>query len=334
MESGKVFMIDQNALPFSFKIVSFSDYQQVCEAIVNMTVRGAGAIGTAAGYAMALAAQQSSGQKYLDQLKLAKETIASTRPTAYNLFYNLERVYQKALESSKEAEFESILLAQENAFQGEKIGEYGSQLIRDGMNIETHCNAGWLGFVDWGSALAPIYKAKRQGKKFHVWVDETRPRNQGARLTAWELFQENIDHTIIPDNAGAFLMAQKKVDMVIVGADRIAANGDTANKIGTLEKAISANYFNIPFYVAAPSSTFDLKTPNGTQIRIEERNYAEITHICGQDKNGEIHQIQISSPGSKAHNPAFDVTPAHLISGFITDKGIFPANPEAIKAMF
>ncbi len=330
MEDKTVFMIDQNALPFKFQIVAFTNYLDVCTAIRNMTTRGAGAIGAAAGFAMALAARQAPNEEFLVR---AKQEIASTRPTAYNLFYSLEKVYQKSKISTEEAIYEAQRLSQENADQGEKIGEFGATLIRDGMHIETHCNAGWLGFVDWGSALSPVYKAKRQGKSVHVWVDETRPRNQGARLTAWELYQEQISHTIVPDNAGAFLMAQNKVEMIIVGADRIAANGDTANKIGTLEKAIVARYYNIPFYVAAPSSTFDKNTPNGKHIIIEERNSEEVTHITGQDPKGNNQTLLISSPGSPAFNPSFDITPATLISGFITDRGIIPATSEAIKKL-
>jgi methylthioribose-1-phosphate isomerase len=214
------------------------------------------------------------------------------------------------------------------------IGVYGNELIKDGFTIETHCNAGWLALVDYGSALSPIYAAHNSGKNIHVLVDETRPRSQGARLTAWELNKAGVPHTIIPDNAGAHYMSQGKVDIMIVGADRIAANGDTANKIGTLEKAIAAKYYSIPFYIAAPISTIDLDTPNGKGIPIEERAEEEVIYSYGRDNNGNFHTILTASPGSKASNPAFDITPAELITGIITEKGIVKPDVKSIKKLF
>jgi S-methyl-5-thioribose-1-phosphate isomerase len=213
------------------------------------------------------------------------------------------------------------------------IGINGSPLIRDGFKILTHCNAGWLGFVDYGSALSPIYRSHDEGKNIFVYVDETRPRGQGARLTAWELQNESVPFAVIPDNAGAYLMANGLVDMVIVGADRIASNGDTANKIGTLEKAIVAKYYGIPFYVAAPLSTFDKNCPSGALIPIEERNREEVLWQSGPDKNGAMHTVQVCTPGSDVVNPAFDITPAELITAIITEKGVIKPTEEAIFAM-
>jgi len=307
LDGSSVFLIEQNLLPFDFKIFEAKTYQDTCRAIKTMIVRGAGAIGATAGFAMAQAFLQKA------DLKKAKREIEATRPTAQNLFYAVNRVFNST-DPIKEAQ----AIADEDADNCRKIGEIGSQLIKDGCNIETHCNAGWLAFVDYGSALAPIYVACQQKKKVFVYVDETRPRSQGARLTAWELKNENVPHAIIPDNAGAYLMSQGKVDLMIVGADRIAANGDAANKIGTLEKAIAAKEYGVPFYVAAPSSTFDPKCKTGKDIPIEYRSEDEVLYQTGPYNQ----KILVCSPGSKAINPAFDVTPAKFITGIITEKGI------------
>jgi S-methyl-5-thioribose-1-phosphate isomerase len=212
------------------------------------------------------------------------------------------------------------------------IGEYGETLIRDGCQILTHCNAGWLAFVNFGTALSAVYLAHDHGKKLFVYVDETRPRGQGAKLTAWELNNAGIPHSIIPDNAAAHYMSLGKIDLVITGADRIAANGDTANKIGTLEKAIAAKAFNIPFYIAAPTSTIDLHCRSGRNIPIEERSPEEVLYQEGADQSGKIQKIRIASPGSAALNPAFDVTPSKYITGIITEKGIIkPSESEIMK---
>jgi S-methyl-5-thioribose-1-phosphate isomerase len=261
----------------------------------------------------------------VDGLSSARNMIESTRPTARNLFYAVERVFQAALVSPRNAIQEAQAVADEDALASRRIGELGNGLIPQKASIATHCNAGWLAFVDFGTALSPIYAAFQQGKDVFVYADETRPRSQGARLTAWELRQAGIPHAIIPDNALAWYMLQGKIDLVIVGADRIAANGDSANKIGTLEKAITARYFNVPFYVAAPSSTFDPECPDGTKIVIEERDPDEVLYQEGMTEDGRREKIRVSSPGSKALNPAFDVTPAELITAFITEKGIFKA---------
>ncbi|KAF0133973.1 MAG: methylthioribose-1-phosphate isomerase [Candidatus Saganbacteria bacterium] len=311
MDGASVFLIEQNLLPFKFQIYESKSYLETCFAIEKMLVRGAGAIGAAAGFAMAQAVL--SGQN----IEEAKKRIESTRPTAQNLFYAVQRVY-----NAKDAQKEAQSIADEDAQNCRKIGEIGSELIKDGSAIETHCNAGWLAFVDYGSALAPIYHSHKAGKKIFVYVDETRPRGQGARLTAWELKNEGVPHAIISDNAGAYLMSQGKIDLMIVGADRIAANGDTANKIGTLEKAICAKEFGIPFYVAAPTSTFDKNCKTGTDIPIEQRSQNEVLFQSGITKDNQVEEILVCSPGSTAINPAFDVTPSKYITGFITEKGI------------
>jgi methylthioribose-1-phosphate isomerase len=350
MEGTSVFMIDQNILPFEFHVFEAQKYQDTCLAIKSMITRGAGAIGAAAGFAMAQAfleeGTRDGGQGTRTEtsnaqcakrladwqfIENARMEIEATRPTARNLFYATEKVFNAGLISVEAAVAEAHRLAEENIADAKKIGEYGNTLIKPGARILTHCNAGWLGFVDYGSALSPIYIAHREGKNIHVYADETRPRSQGARLTAWELQNEGVSHTIIPDNAGAFLMSKGMVDMVIVGADRIAANGDTANKIGTFEKAIVAKEFGIPFYVAAPLSTFDLSIPDGSHIEIEERDEEEVHYQTGPDENGVIRKIRVTSPGSTALNLAFDVTPATYISGIITEKGIIQSTGEGIQ---
>ena len=328
MEGSSVFMIDQNALPFSFKICEAKSYSDTCQAIVTMITRGAGAIGAAAGFAMAQAFVEADLQfglfssGYQVFVEKARLEIEATRPTARNLFYATERVYEAGLNSPEAAMAEAQKLAEANIADAKMIGEYGSSLVKNGSRILTHCNAGWLGFVDYGSALAPMYIAKEQGKDFFVYADETRPRNQGARLTAWELQNEGIQHKIVPDNAGAYLMSKGMIDFVITGADRIAANGDTANKIGTFEKAIVAREFGIPFYVAVPFSTIDFSLTEGAMIPIEERREDEVLFYSGPDADGTMRNIRLASPGSHALNPAFDVTPARFITGFITEKGI------------
>ena len=342
MEGHTVFMIEQNLLPFEFAIYESRNCRQTCDAIKTMIIRGAGAIGVAAAYAMAQAFQEAQEAKentiYIEEMRAL---IESTRPTARNLFYATERVYQAGIaklpsiaDATKAAKTEAEHVAQEDIEASRRIGVFGNEIIHDGFQIETHCNAGWLAFTDYGTALSPIYAAAAEGKNIFVYADETRPRSQGARLTAWELRNENIPHVIIPDNAGAFLMSQGKVDMMIVGADRIAANGDVANKIGTLEKAIVAREFNVPFYVAAPLSTFDLNCATGHEIPIENRSSEEVLYQTGPDKNGVMHEIRVCAPGSDALNPAFDVTPAKYITGIITEKGIIKPCNEEIRKVF
>jgi len=334
MEKSSVFMIEQNLLPFTFKIYESKTCRETCEAIKTMIVRGAGAIGVAAGYAMAQACIEAGSVDYLKFITAAKAEIEATRPTARNLFYATERVFFAGKRCFENAVEEAEILAKEDVDACRMIGEYGNDLFKDGCNIETHCNAGWLAFTNYGSALSPVYVAARSGKKVFVYADETRPRSQGARLTAWELKNENIPHIIIPDNAGAHLMSQGKIDIMITGADRIAANGDSANKIGTLEKAIVAKEYGIPFYIAAPTSTFDLKCKDGTEIPIEERSPDEVLYQQGPDRQGVMHEILVCSPGSSALNPAFDVTPAKYISGIITEKGIVKPDRKEIAKLF
>ena len=284
-----------------------------------MLVRGAGAIGATAGFALAQAFLEAPSKA-----AKAKKEIEATRPTAQNLFYVTNRVF-----NSKDPVAEAQKIADEDVAACKEIGKLGNQLIRAGMKIETHCNAGWLAFVDYGSALAPIYTAHRAGKKVFVYVDETRPRGQGARLTAWELKNEGVPFKIIADNAGAYLMSKGEVDLMIVGADRIAANGDVANKIGTLEKAVVAKYYGIPFYVAAPSSTVDKNCPSGQAIPIEERSADEVLYQTGPGNQ----KILVAAPGATAINPGFDVTPAELITGIITEYGIIKPT-ELTKLLF
>jgi S-methyl-5-thioribose-1-phosphate isomerase len=300
-------------------------------AITDMVVRGAGAIGAAAGYAMAQAFLTSTRKTKAITIREARADIEHTRPTAKNLFYAVDRVYKAGLISPENAMIEAQKVALKDAQDSKSIGIYGSELINRKSNILTHCNAGWLAFVDYGTALAPIYLAAKQGKEVFVYVDETRPRNQGARLTAWELNNNGIPHMIIPDNAAATLMDQKNIDLVIVGADRIAANGDVANKIGTLEKAILAKEFGIPFYVAAPLSTIDMACKTGKEIPIETRSQDEVLYQTGIDANGNKLRVRVASPGSEAWNPAFDVTPSRYVTGIITEKGIVKPHHRAIN---
>lgn len=285
-----------------------------------------------AGYAMALAFQEAPHDDLSRKIfvEKARKEIEATRPTARNLFYATERVFRAGMISAADAIKEATLIAEKDVQDSAQIGKYGNELIKDGFRIGTHCNAGWLAFVDFGTALSPIYLAHSESKKIHVFVDETRPRSQGSRLTAWELQNAGIPHSIVPDNAVAHLMSQGKIDIFITGADRIAANGDTANKIGTLEKAIIAGEFRVPFYIAAPLSTFDLSCSTGQQIPIEERNEDEVIYQEGPDPEGEIRRIMVCSPGSHAINPAFDVTPSKYISGIITEKGIIKPSKENI----
>jgi len=334
MEGSTVFMIDQNELPFEFSIIESHRYEDTCRAISHMTVRGAGAIGATAGFAMAQAYLQAQGKAREEFILKAKYEIESTRPTARNLFYAVEKVYEAGKGSAEKAVIAAQDVADDDARDSRNIGMHGSTLIKDNFSICTHCNAGWLAFVDYGTALSPVYHAHNEGKNVFVYADETRPRGQGARLTAWELNQAGIPHVIIPDNATATLMAQGKINIMIVGADRIAANADVANKIGTLEKAIIARTFNVPFYVAAPSSTIDMSCGSGAGISIEERGEDEVLYQKGMDKEGRIREILVCSPGSHALNPAFDITPSNLITGIITEKGIIKADSAGIKSLY
>jgi len=310
MEGRSVVVIDQRLLPHRFKLLRLKNHRETAEAIRNMTIRGAGTIGATAAYGMAQAFLENSSAAYI---RRAYETLVATRPTAVDLKHALDRVLVAA-GTARAAVAEAKRIADEYVTNTKRIGEIGLKLIPTGTRVLTHCNAGWLAIVDWGSATAPIYAAHRKGRKVFVFVDETRPRCQGANLTSWELLNEGVPHKVIVDNAAGFYMRRGEVDLCIVGADRIAANGDTANKIGTYEKAVLAKENGIPFYIAAPSSTIDLACPSGDHIPIEERHEDEV-HFVGKTR--------VTPRGAKAGNPAFDVTPAKYITGIITENGIF-----------
>lgn len=316
-KDGAVILLNQSKLPFEFEYLTLSDFRETSSAIRNMTLRGAGTIGVAAGFAMAQAFSEFSKRE--DILK-AKDEIESTRPTAQNLFYSTNLVYTKAISAKdplKTAWKIADSILKDDISSTKKIGELGAELIGDGFGILTHCNAGKLAIQGYGTALAPIYLAFEQKKDIFVFVDETRPRLQGSRLTAWELAQKKIPHAVIVDNAAGYYMQKGKIDIVFVGADRIAANGDVANKIGTYEKAVLAKEHDIPFYVAAPSSTIDLECETGTEIIIEEREGKEVRKVFGQE---------VVNKSSAVLNPAFDITPAKYITGIITETGINKPN--------
>ena len=325
MDGRDVVVIDQPLLPHRFKLLRLKDHRETANAIKTMIVRGAGTIGATAAYGMA--------QAYLEDVDLdrAYRTLVETRPTAADLKHAVDRVRARAT-SAKEAVAEAGAIADEYVKRAKRIAQVGLPLVPSGSRVLTHCNAGWLALVDWGSAPAPIYLAHRQGRKVFVWVDETRPRNQGANLTSWEFLQEGVPHKIIADNAGGFYMQRGEVDLCIVGADRIAANGDVANKIGTYQKAVLARENGIPFYVAAPSSTIDLKCRSGDNIPIEERDEDEVHYIWGQTAGKKREQVRVSPLTAEAGNPAFDVTPAKYITGIITERGI--VKPGEIKKVF
>lgn len=341
MRGNSVFMINQPMIPHKFEVVEFECYRDTARAISEMVVRGAGAIGAAGGYALAQAALEAPDDGFLEFVREAEQVINGTRPTAQDLFYATHRVMESVCEvedvngARKAAVDEAQRIADENAHAGEMIGKYGVDLIRDKMRVLTHCNAGWLAFVDWGSAIAPVYAAKRCGRNVFVYVDETRPRCQGARLTAWELCNEGVNHAVIADNASGYYMRKGNVDIVIVGADRVACNGDVANKVGTYEKAVLAHENGIPFYVAAPVSTFDLSCRSGDDIPIEERCEDEVLSMFGWSSElSRMVNVRVAPEGSHALNPAFDVTPAKYIKGIITDAGIVKADKKAIGKLF
>jgi len=338
LEGPVVRMIDQRLLPHRFELLDCPTAQATAEAIRNMAVRGAGAIGVAAGYAMAQAVLAAPEDRYREDAQQAASLVRSTRPTARDLFYAVEQVSEaiRAAPDASGARRAAVTtanrLADDNAAAGETIGRVGEPLIRRGMRVLTHCNAGWLAFADWGSALAPIYRAQRRGLGPFVYVTETRPRGQGARLTAWELGEEGVAHALVADTACGRLFQQRAIDGVIVGADRIAANGDAANKIGTYMLGLLSHHHGVPFYVAAPRSTFDLAMPDGSGIVIEERSEEEVLLVTGRAADGSLQQVAVSAPGTRARNPAFDVTPAAFIRAFITEGGLIPPTTEAIAS--
>jgi methylthioribose-1-phosphate isomerase len=337
-ENAAVHLIDQTRLPREHAIVDCRDYQGVAKAIATMQIRGAPAIGVAAAYGVALGAWRAPARSVPDllaQLQPVYEALRATRPTAVNLFWAIERMRRYAEDVGARAtdadEMRRLLLAEaerladDDVATNQRIGQYGAALIEDGMNVLTHCNTGALAVVDYGTALGVIRAAWEQGKRIHVWVDETRPFLQGARLTAWELMQLGIPMTLITDNMAGHFMRRGQVDAVFLGADRIAANGDVANKIGTYSVAVLAHEHGIPFYSVAPVSTLDLSLASGDQIPIEERDPREITHIQG---------IPIAPDGVRVANPAFDVTPNRYVTAIVTDRGIVrPPFEEGLRAI-
>ncbi len=346
MEGGKLMIIDQRNLPHEFVIENLETVEDVARAIKEMHIRGAGAIGAAAGYGMFLAAMEAPAEGFDNYMKEAGERLKATRPTAVNLQWAVERQLSGISKGKPEKKREiagrvAQGIADEDAESCRRIGEHGLRIIeglsqRKGgkpVNILTHCNAGWLAFVDYGTATAPIYAAHEKGIPVHVWVDETRPRNQGARLTAWELGQHGVPHTVISDNTGGHLMQNGMVDMVIVGSDRTTFTGNVANKIGTYLKALAARDNSVPFYVALPSSTLDWKTSDGREIPIEERESDEVRFAQGLCE-GSLRSVLLTPEKSPAANYAFDVTPARLVTGLITERGICRPEEGEIRRLF
>jgi S-methyl-5-thioribose-1-phosphate isomerase len=336
LEDKIVKMINQTKLPHKFEIYSCSNYKQTAEAIKNMVVRGAPVIGATAAYGILQACFEAPKNDFDSYVKNAANFLKNTRPTAYNLFWAIDRML-KVIDKGKTTEEKISLakeeaekIADENVETCKKIGEHGNKLIKNEDRILTHCNAGALATVDYGTALSPIRFAHNEGKKIFVFVDDTRPRCQGSKLTAWELLQEGIPHAIIADNAVGYYMQKGEIDICIVGADRVTADGSVANKIGTYEKAVLAKENNIPFYVAFPTNTIDMNIKSGKDIPIEERSEEEVTHVSGFTE-GNIKKVRIAPEGSHAKNPAFDVTRVKYITAFITEKGII--NPRDIKKL-
>jgi methylthioribose-1-phosphate isomerase len=326
-------LIEQRLLPHEFKIVATRDFRETARAITDMIVRGAGAIGATAAYGLAQGARAFRGRdlkKFSTHIEAVYQSLKSARPTAVDPINAMNQVRASMCVGETVEEQQAIALAAAEEFAGddvrqcEEIGGRGAKLIRNGMRILTHCNAGWLAFVDIGTATAPMYAAQAAGKKFHVFCDETRPRSQGATLTAWELAQQKISHQIIADSAAGHLMQRGEIDLVIVGSDRtLGRTGEVTNKIGTYTKAVLAKRHGIPFYVAIPLSTIDWDLKSGFDIPIEERHENEVLGAWGKNSLGRREYVRVSNPTSDACNPGFDVTPAELITGVITPHGIF-----------
>ena len=338
-------IIDQTRLPHELVIARLAWLDDAARAISDMQVRGAPLIGATAAYGVALAMLADPSDRGIDH---AVERLAATRPTAVNLRWALAEMRRALAERPPAERFAAAIeragaIAEEDVAINRAIGEHGASLIaaayrakgnRGPVEVLTHCNAGWLATVDWGTALAPIYNAHDAGVPLHVWVDETRPRNQGASLTAWELGQHGVPHTVIADNAGGHLMRQGDVDLCIVGTDRTTASGDVANKIGTYLKALAAHDNAVPFYVALPSPTIDWDIDDGAAIPIEQRDPREVTHIAGWTADGERVEVRLTPEDSPAANFAFDVTPARLVTGLITERGVCPASREGLSNLF
>ncbi len=344
-DGWSVEIIDQTRLPHEFVVIPLQSAEDAARAILSMQVRGAPLIGATAAYGLAMAIRQDASDEAIDR---AVEFLAKQRPTAINLRWALEEMRGAVQNLPREERVAAAYrraaeICDEDVETCRRIGEHGKKLLEDiaekkgeGEKVEvlTHCNAGWLACVDWGTATSPIYQAHDAGIPLHVWVDETRPRNQGAALTAYELGSHGVPHTIVVDNAGGHLMQHGKVDMIIVGTDRVAANGDVANKIGTYLKALAAKDNDVPFYVALPHSTIDWTLEEGLSIPIEERSADEVLKMPGRLPDGSVVTVEIAAPGSPAGNPAFDVTPARLVTGFITERGVCPATREGLLSLY
>lgn len=345
-DNWRVAIIDQTKLPHQFEEIALETLEDACHAIAEMQVRGAPLIGATAAYGLCLAMHKDSSDAYLQR---AYDALYATRPTAVNLRWALDDMLAHLSPLSPDARREAAYaraheICEDDVATNSAIGDHGARFIQqlwesldrpDPFHILTHCNAGWLATVDWGTALSPIYKAHAAGIPVHVWVDETRPRNQGASLTAWELQQQGIPHHVIVDNAGGHLMQHKQVHFCIVGTDRTTADGDVCNKVGTYLKALAARDNMVPFYVALPGPTIDWTLSDGLkEIPIEERNGDEVTHIQGINAAGDVVTIQLTPAGTPASNPAFDVTPARLVSGLITERGVCPASRDGLEALY
>jgi methylthioribose-1-phosphate isomerase len=343
-DGDAVTVIDQTRLPFAFELKRLASLDDAAVAIRTMVVRGAPLIGVTAAYGLALAMRADASEAGIER---ACATLAATRPTAINLRWALDRAAAvlhrcPKAEREKTAFAEAARIADEDVESCRSIGEHGAKILTEiaakksgPVNVLTHCNAGWLATVDWGTALAPIYVAHDAGVPVHVYVDETRPRNQGAALTAFELNAHGVPHTVIADNAGGHLMQHRAVDVCIVGSDRTTASGDVCNKIGTYLKALAASDNGVPFYAALPFSTIDWTLDDGVRdIPIEERDAREVTHLTGRTEDGGFATVQVVSPGSPVANPAFDVTPARLVTGIITERGVCAASHEGLAELY
>jgi methylthioribose-1-phosphate isomerase len=344
LDGNAVEVIDQTKLPHRFETRRLSTVEDAAHAIRGMIVRGAPLIGATAAYGLALALKADASDEALDR---AHDLLLGTRPTAVNLRWALKRICDVVRNQPRETRAaaawrEAAAICDEDVETCRSIGEHGLKILRETaakkagepLNILTHCNAGWLACVDWGTALAPIYMAHDADIPLNVWVDETRPRNQGASLTAFELGSHGVSYAVVADNAGGHLMQVGQVDLAIVGTDRVTRNGDVANKIGTYLKALAAKDNGVPFYVALPSSTIDWTLASGSLIPIEERAPDEVTHVTGRLKDGSIANVEIVPQGSSAANPAFDVTPSRLVTGFITERGICAASEAGLRTLF
>ena len=342
-DNNIVKIIDQTKLPHQFIIKELKTVKDAILAIKNMEVRGAPLIGATAAYGLVLSIIEKNDQSFL---KKSSEDLIKSRPTAINLKWAVDRMMKKlsgvnseeilniAIKEAKNICEEDVSFCKNIGVNGLKIIEEISKKKKDTINILTHCNAGWLATIDWGTATSPIYHAHKKGIKVHVWVDETRPRNQGANLTSYELNEEGVSNTIIADNTGGILMQRGQVDMCITGTDRTLSNGDVANKVGTYLKALAAHDNKVPFYVALPSSTIDWNIKNSKDIPIEERNSEELSHVEGLDKNNKLTKVLIYPEKSQSMNLAFDITPAKYVTGLITEKGICNASKEGLESLF